>query len=78
MSNKLIWDEQKQEFESPAPLDTIIELHVYGDVNNLSLATAIYDWYKDCIGHNGLIDLTVVARMLEMQTEHDGRRYSNE
>ena len=64
--------------QESTPLDTTIWLHVYGDVNNLSLATAIYDWYKDCNGTNGLIDLAVVARMLEMQAEHDERRYLDE
>lgn len=51
------------------PLVITIELKVYDHINNLSLATAIYNWYEEYLnGYNyGDINLYIVAELLHTQ-----------
>lgn len=62
--------------ESEHPLVTTIELKVYENMNNLSVATAIYNWYEEFIQHGNFhdIDLAAVASMLQMQIDSNERR----
>lgn len=65
--------------ESEHPLVTTIELKVYGNMNNLSVATTIYNWYEELTEHGNFydIDLTAVASMLQMQMDSNERRWKN-
>lgn len=58
----------------PNVLTTTISLNVYGPVNNLSVATAIYNWYKDCRDPD--INLDTIIGLLEVQMNHDNEKSS--
>lgn len=59
------------------PMVTTIELKVYDNMNNLSLATAIYNWYEELTEHGNFydIDLAAVASMLQIQIDSNERRW---
>lgn len=55
------------------PTVTSLDIKVYGDVNNISVAAAIYNWFKVVGKTHKNIDLTTVATMLKDQAMHDAR-----
>lgn len=58
----------------PNNLNTTIRLEIHGPLNNLSVASAIYNWYKNYEHINRDVELGAVAELLTIQAESDRER----
>lgn len=56
------------------PTVTSLDIKVYGDFNNISLAAGIYAWFKEYEKFHGDIDLSIVANLLNSQLSCDFRK----
>ena len=57
--------------EQTIPPTATLTLEVYGPVNNLSLATALYNWYTDYTRRYDDINLATVIKLLQTQLAED-------
>lgn len=62
--------------KNATPLISTLNVEVCGELNNLSLAAAIYDWYRNKLRPYNYerVDIGIVADLLKIQAEHDYTR----